>query len=808
MDITSFVEKFKSENNRLWTKIGEVIDTKAGKWDRGVEGQNPELTQMLIYEYATSLEAITHGKLTAEFVVDKLSRTLGTFRLGDFREGQDDNIKYDNNPVTSEAYKKECRIDGHFGAHQVDYEEDGKHLFSVAMFDRTQKYQTSDGQEHTLSGGNLESLDDIRQTVFHEWTHVMEKCLVKASELTRNDIIQTRGNSTYINTCISPDWTMEQYKEYIANVDQMLKAEEEILFGGISTIEINEKKSPNKRIMHNQISEGATELISKKIMQHLGRPIDNRRYKEQADFVEKVFDSLGMDTGIATYLTSSNKIISYIESKNHDGKDVLRDSDSFITALGNFENALKGMTKNAGNEFKENFDNIKAKMKGFWRQGRSPSEKDIEEFFSEIDGFAKVPQDQNSYVKNMINFALTYPKRDKEFREELDSLFPPAKGLTEEDVIEAVKNNPEVTEKSIQEASREIIDIASRPQSQITAEQRIAIEEATRKCIARMGEGKISEEQIQGLLTKMYGMKDVKEAMDSLTMNVSKVFGKPEFKPQLAESIQDIMHIDPSVYKSSQELLAQLQRNIETNYTPGNISIEENHALINKTLKSTCDKLNELGVDYYVVGALSTFIKTGTPLFRYHGDLDFMVAEADLPKVQQALAESDYNFSDDRLDNKKTYTKGVGHTQGEHEVIANHKENEFHLGFFLFRREQDESITVREYFMEEENGVKKPKILERHIPAELARLEYSEELTEYAGTSFRTSTPESVFAKKTYTQHPKDILDIKALEGKIDYEKIEKMGEYISPTDIVDIDEVSKNIPKKKSSQEFPDFDD
>ena len=53
----------------------------------------------------------------------------------------------------------------------------------------------------------------------------MEKCLVKASELTRNDIIQTRGNSTYINTCISPDWTMEQYKEYIANVDQMLKAE-------------------------------------------------------------------------------------------------------------------------------------------------------------------------------------------------------------------------------------------------------------------------------------------------------------------------------------------------------------------------------------------------------------------------------------------------------------------------------------------------------------------------------------------------------------------------------------------------------
>lgn len=771
MDITSLVEKYKSENkNGLWTRIGEEIDSKSGKWDRGVEGQSPELTQILIYEYATSLEAITHGKLTAEFVVDKLSRTLGTFRLGDFREGQDDNIKYDNQPVTSEAYKKHCRINNHFGAHQVDYDEDGKHLFSVAMFDRTQKYQTSDGKVHTLSGGNLESLDDIRQTVFHEWTHVMEKCLVKASELTRNDIIQTRGNSTYINTCISPDWTMEQYKEYIANVDQMLATEDEILFGGISTIEINEKKNSNKRIMHNQISEGATELISKKIMQYLGRPIEDERYAMQADFVEKVFASLGMDNGIATYLTSSNKIISYIESKNHDGKDVLRDSDSFITALGNFEGALREMTRKTGNQFDSNFDNVKHKMMTFWSQGNAPTEEDIEKFFAEIDGFAGVPQDKISYVKKMINFALTYPKREEEFFEELDKIFPAAKVLT--------------------------------------SEQKVAIEQATRKCVARMGKGKVSEEQIQGLLTKMYGMKDVKEAMDSLTMNVSRVFGKLEFKPQLAECIQDIMHIDPSVYKSSQELLAQLQRNIETNYTPGNISIEENHALIEQTLKTTCDKLNELGVDYYVVGALSTFIKTGTPLFRYHGDLDFMVSEADLPKVQEALAGSDYNFSDDRLNNQKVLRDGVGHTQGEHEVIANHKENEFHLGFFLFRREEDKSITVREYFMREENGVRKPKILERHIPAELARLEYSEELTEFAGTTFRASTPESVLSKKMYTRHPKDMLDIKALEGKVDPEKMKEMKKNETSLRVVDIDEVSKNIPQKREASEGPDFDD
>lgn len=807
MDISLLTEKYKTEDkNGLWTKIGEVIEAKGGKWDRGVEGQNSELTRLLIYEYATSLEAITGGSLSTEFVVDKLSSTLGTIRLGDFKKGQDDNIKYDNLSVTSEEYRRKCRIDGKFGAHQVDYEEDGKTMYSTVMFDGSQEFQAQDGKTYKLSGGKLDNLDDIRQTFFHEWTHVMEKCLVKASELTRNDIIRTHGDSIYINVYLSPDLTMDEYKEFIKNVDQMLEENSEILFGGISTIEINERKSPNRRIMHNQISEGATELISKKIMEHLGRPIEKGRYKMQSDFVEKVFGSMGMESAIATYLTSSNKIISYIESKNFDEKDVLREADYFITSLGNFENVLRDMTKKSGNEFDENFENVREKMLVFWEQKKMPTEDEIEFFYGEIDKFANVPEEDENYVKGMINFALTYPKREQEFWSKINELFPKSRQITMMEVFEMVDNDPNLTEERLSEISKEIVGSDLKPQLGITQEQRLKIEGATRKCVARMGEGKVSEEEIQKLLSKMYNMKSVKDAMDSLMMNVSKIFGRPETKQALAECIQDILHIDPSVYGSAQELLAQLQKNIETNYTPGDISIEENHALIEKTLKATCDRLNELGVDYYVVGALSTFIKTETPFFRYHGDLDFMVSESDLPKVQQALAGSDYVFLDDRLNNKKKYTEGVGHTQGEHEVIANHKENEFHLGFFLFRREDDGGITVREYFMEEKNGIKTPRILERNIPAELVALEYSEEPTKFAGTSFRTSTPESVLSKKQYTRHPKDLLDIKALEGKIDPEKMEKIKQCKTPPlKVVEINEVSKNISAKRS---FPDFDD
>lgn len=180
-------------------------------------------------------------------------------------------------------------------------------------------------------------------------------------------------------------------------------------------------------------------------------------------------------------------------------------------------------------------------------------------------------------------------------------------------------------------------------------------------------------------------------------------------------------------------------------------------------------------------------LEHGTPLFRYHGDIDFMIAEKDIEKVREALKGTDYDFSDDRFDNQKRLSEGVGHTQGEHEVIANHKENEFHLGFFLFRREPDQSMTIREYFMlEKENGEKVPMVLERNCPKELVDLEYTVEETEFAGTRFRTSTPESVYAKKMSTRHEKDMLDIEALKDKVDESKIEEAKKYKTTLKVVE----------------------
>ncbi len=290
--------------------------------------------------------------------------------------------------------------------------------------------------------------------------------------------------------------------------------------------------------------------------------------------------------------------------------------------------------------------------------------------------------------------------------------------------------------------------------------------------ILSLTDKKLPEDRIDNLVEELVDLMDTKDIMDALALKATNIYQNDNKK--LLQSLEIIRELDPTIYPDWKGLLETAEINKATNHRPGDLGLKENHQLIDETLVEVCNKLNASRVDYYVVGALSSFIGTGTPLFRYHEDIDFMVAEEDLDKVRAALEGTDYVFEDNRLHNKKIRKPGENHTSGEHEVIAHHKANEFHLGFFLFKRNPDNSLTIREYYME--NG--EPQVLERHMPKELVDLEYNSKTTEYKGTRFRTSTPESVYAKKLYTRHEKDLLDISNLRKKIDQTKIDEAKKY------------------------------
>ncbi len=333
-------------------------------------------------------------------------------------------------------------------------------------------------------------------------------------------------------------------------------------------------------------------------------------------------------------------------------------------------------------------------------------------------------------------------------------------------------------------------------------EKRKNIEELVRLLNSKVNRS-VKEEQIQSIVDKLKSMNS-KEVIDYIALNIDSFLGG-SVEPEIFDAcIEALLEFDKESYNTKEEIIEQIRINKATNYTPGAISVEENHKLIEDTLRIVCDRLNKLGVDYYLVGALSAFIATETPLFRYHEDIDFLVAEKDIEKVREALDGTDYIFEDNRLNNKKIFKEELNYTQGEHEVIANHKDNEFHLGFFLFRREKDKTLIIREYFMQEnKKGERVPKVLEKIYSPEFVELEYTEKETQFAGTKFRTATPECVYVKKMYTKNPKDLSDIEVLDSKIDKEKLEKRKKQQNPALRITSPDIKEHLDENQTQLSF-----
>ncbi|MBQ7667936.1 MAG: hypothetical protein IJS47_01240 [Clostridia bacterium] len=320
----------------------------------------------------------------------------------------------------------------------------------------------------------------------------------------------------------------------------------------------------------------------------------------------------------------------------------------------------------------------------------------------------------------------------------------------------------------------------------MTDEEKSKVEKVIRDLAQNMPS--FPEERVLKAISSMTSLKTPKNAIEKLAMRLEDIFGtNPDFKEFYEDALNKVLTIDENAFQNIEELLKQVKFNKTHNINPGDMSLEDNHALVNCTLKTLCDKLNMLGVDYYLGGAVSAFIATGVPLFRYHGDLDFNVAEKDIDKVREALEGTDFVFEDNRLTTKRTYDHENG-MQGEHEVIARHKANEFHLGFIVFDRHEDGSINIKEYYKERKDGKDVLMTLVRHLPKEAVELEFSADSVEYFGTSVRTLTPEYIYYLKSFIDRQKDNLDMEILTDKIDHEKIGRLRTIWMPERTVEVD--------------------
>ena len=264
------------------------------------------------------------------------------------------------------------------------------------------------------------------------------------------------------------------------------------------------------------------------------------------------------------------------------------------------------------------------------------------------------------------------------------------------------------------------------------------------------------------------------EVIKELSQIVYRDFGNN--KELYDYSLEVIRSINPQICPSIEEMKNRLSK-MFSNEVAGNMSLEENHRLVNESIVKFTKLFNQYGIDYYIVGALPCFLKTGQQLFRYHDDIDIMINEEDISKVAEIIELSGYQFHDDRFPSLERYQE-MEQNQPPHTVLAQNPNNEFHLGFFTFRREQDNSITMREYSHRLKDGEVVVDVLERQSDPIGTELRYDENPTEYMGSTFKTSTIESVYSLKGYTIRPKDITDMQKLEPFIDRQKLEALKQH------------------------------
>ena len=315
LELESLLNKYSQdidlsdENKRSKLEIIKKI-TKNKDWDNiDIEGNKEYgLTQILLYEYSTSIEKLTNGKVSYKQVTEKLSNLMGKLRYGKWKE-QDSGIKYGEISVTDSVYRKNEGKE--FGAQTIDYIDENNQLkMAVIAYDR------NEGE-----GINFKDINDIRQTFFHEWTHVMELDKIKTNqetEVSLNGRIFKNNEKKENGEIWGEGLVTREYgtnaKLYATNVDAI----------------------GNKRIMHNQIDEGAVELIARKVMgnvlgeERAKKVIDSKRYYPNVKVIQELMKAGGEERFITLFTTNSQKLISMLEKINIEDRDALHYMSDFV----------------------------------------------------------------------------------------------------------------------------------------------------------------------------------------------------------------------------------------------------------------------------------------------------------------------------------------------------------------------------------------------------------------------------------------------------------------------------------------------
>ena len=201
-------------------------------------------------------------------------------------------------------------------------------------------------------------------------------------------------------------------------------------------------------------------------------------------------------------------------------------------------------------------------------------------------------------------------------------------------------------------------------------------------------------------------------------------------------------------------------------------NVTKNHEVIYSRLEQLVIGLEAAGVDYQLAGALCGYLKYGKESDRCHDDIDINVNEKDIGKLKKVCEGMGLSFHDNRLTSPRVLEGGI--PRGEHEVIAQDPDSDFHIGAFPFERLADGTIITKGYYHSEGDI---PCCREEIIGSNLAKEFFGKEKIDFKGHPLYITSPEYVYMLKEYTDSGKDRHDRDFLKNKIDKDKLNRIKE-------------------------------
>lgn len=217
--------------------------------------------------------------------------------------------------------------------------------------------------------------------------------------------------------------------------------------------------------------------------------------------------------------------------------------------------------------------------------------------------------------------------------------------------------------------------------------------------------------------------------------------------------------------------------------------VSKNHEVIYSKLEEFAKLLNDANIDYQLAGALPCYIKYGEESDRCHDDIDISINEKDIDKLRKVCEIMGLNFKDNRFNTSRILKNGI--PSGEHEIIANSNNSDFHIGAFPFERLADGTIITKGYYHDSNNH---SCCREDIISSQLASLIFGKETIDFRGIPVYITAPEYVYILKEYTNSDKDKRDREFLEKHIDMERVQQIKE-LSKTDKVTQNSLVTNDP-------------